>query len=346
MGEPETRLVTVPSSCSELVISTGSEITTSLPASNSVQPGSEPATSALALYDFWRTVDRSNNEHYAEEIACFMQRPAIQTILDRITLSDDKDTSSSALVPFWPFGYVYAAWNPLFPDLIKIGATMRQKPYMRVAELSTSGVPEPFQLVDSIACKDPFALEKEIHAHYNAVRKYGRKKEFFIVSREEILEYFHIMSFKATLLQSPASVIIGQDAKKRKQEETQDTNSQDKQQQDSQSAEHSQTHGENHVTRRHRKTFVMEEDEAKFKASIQNFINHNLQPSLDGTGFISARKLKKLFDSTTNSYQNINDIVFFKELKRQIVCSQFPGMVIYKRRGDIYGYAGLVTKQA
>ena len=42
------------------------------------------------------------------------------------------------LVPFLSFGYVCAAWNPLFHDLIKIGATLRHKPYMRVAKLSTS----------------------------------------------------------------------------------------------------------------------------------------------------------------------------------------------------------------
>ena len=98
-----------------------------------------------------------------------------------------------------PIGYVYAAWNPVFADLIKIGATMRRTPYIRVKELSGTGVPEPFQLIAYIPSKTPFALEREIHSHFDSVRKYGRKKEFFIISRSDIVEHFHIRSMNLML---------------------------------------------------------------------------------------------------------------------------------------------------
>ena len=310
MDEQTQSLMVVPAPCSELVVADGHETTTSSSITTTKLPVSEPTTNALALYDFWRTVDRSNNEHYAAEIACFMQRPAIQTILDRIALSDDKDTSSSALVPFWPFGYVYAAWNPLFPDLIKIGATMRQKPYMRVAELSTSGVPEPFQLVDSIACKDPFALEKEIHAHYNAVRKYGKKKEFFILSREDILEYFHVMSFKATLLQPPRT---GGDNHAKKQRRSETTGNQP-----------------GNVT-----SDPHENPTNELKDALKIFIDEHV--IAENNAKISTRKIMDAFIS--HGYRVTKETLFWAELSTQLK-EKFPN-VKSKRSKYARGYIGI-----
>ena len=93
-------------------------------------------------------------------------------------------------------GYVYVARNPLFGPLHKIGATMRT-PQIRVRELSGTGVPEPFEVVASIPSTNPFALEREIHAHYASVRKYGMKKEFFLVEEADIVAYFHSIAVRA-----------------------------------------------------------------------------------------------------------------------------------------------------
>ena len=87
------------------------------------------------------------------------------------------------------FGYCYAAWNPLFNELIKIGATMRT-PHIRLKELSGAGTPEPFELISSIRCSNPFKLERSIHRHFATKRKYGMKKEFFLVTKDEIAAYF------------------------------------------------------------------------------------------------------------------------------------------------------------
>jgi hypothetical protein len=90
---------------------------------------------------------------------------------------------------FQPTGYVYAAWNVFFGHLLKIGATMRT-PSIRLRELSGAGVPEPFELVAYIKTPNPFALEKTIHRHYDSVRKYGRSKEFFTLTREAAIAFF------------------------------------------------------------------------------------------------------------------------------------------------------------
>ena len=87
-------------------------------------------------------------------------------------------------------GYVYVAWNSLFPTLVKIGATSRQNPFLRLKELSTAGVPGRFELVCCMATMNPFQLEKQIHAFFKGKRSFGYRKEFFEVSVDEVVGYF------------------------------------------------------------------------------------------------------------------------------------------------------------
>ena len=93
-------------------------------------------------------------------------------------------------------GYCYVIWNRLFTDLLKIGMT-RRTPEIRIRELSGTGMPEPFEIVSILPCTNPVKMEREIHAHYASVRKYGRKKEFFMLGREEVTLYFRSLAVKA-----------------------------------------------------------------------------------------------------------------------------------------------------
>ena len=128
--------------------------------------------------------------------------PAIETVCiqDERLLEKDllwvKEQKISALgTQSKRHGFVYAAWNPCFPELIKIGATKRDTPYARLKELSGSNVPKPFELVTCLPSEDPFALEKTIHAHFKDVRilKGTRYCEFFCLTRETISEYFSLL---------------------------------------------------------------------------------------------------------------------------------------------------------
>lgn len=120
-----------------------------------------------------------------------MLDPEIQDILERVYESDANDVPVICAAGARPvLGHVYAAWNPLFGHLIKIGATTRQ-PYVRVEELSRlTGVPEPFHLVSSLHTTSPFVLEHEIHDHFASVRKYGKKKEFFLLDKPTVSNHF------------------------------------------------------------------------------------------------------------------------------------------------------------
>ena len=90
-------------------------------------------------------------------------------------------------------GHCYVAWNPLFSSLCKIGATTRA-PEVRVRELSRTSVPEPFQLIASFPCWEPFQVEKRIHTHFAAARKYGRRNEFFELERDVLIQYFALLA--------------------------------------------------------------------------------------------------------------------------------------------------------
>ena len=151
----------------------------------------------LNPYKFWHEVNRTDDVQYSLAVTGFLGQPPIQAILDNLSMLEDQESPLLSVcdgnIKEGSVGYVYAAWNPLFEDMIKIGATVR-RPFVRVAELAGSGVPKPFQLITSIPCTNPFKLEREIHTHFNSVRKYGRKKELFELTRSAIVKHFQSIS--------------------------------------------------------------------------------------------------------------------------------------------------------
>lgn len=59
-------------------------------------------------------------------------------------------------------GYVYILINHSMPGLLKIGKTIRDC-RVRARELSTTGVPTPFQVAFELFSEDHEALERTIH---------------------------------------------------------------------------------------------------------------------------------------------------------------------------------------
>jgi len=85
-------------------------------------------------------------------------------------------------------GFMYIAWNISWPDLVKIGATRRDSPFLRIKQLSGTSVPVSFQLVAAIITPDPFGLERRAKKQFKAQRILkdgdGRKTEFFRITKE------------------------------------------------------------------------------------------------------------------------------------------------------------------
>ena len=116
---------------------------------------------------------------------------------DRSIVLEEKDWIYKNATPHakTKFGYVYAAWNPCFEGLMKIGATMKDTPFERLKQLSGTSVPKSFELVACIPSLNPFALEKKAHAFFKdkRIRKDGRLTEFFKIDKETASDYINTL---------------------------------------------------------------------------------------------------------------------------------------------------------
>jgi len=101
-------------------------------------------------------------------------------------------TDEGCIAGTW-VGNVYAAKNPIFGLPVKIGATVKASPYMRLKELS-SCLPHSFQLLTCIQTTNPFALEKKVHDHFAAFSiekdNTNRNTKFFMVTEDDVHKYF------------------------------------------------------------------------------------------------------------------------------------------------------------
>lgn len=74
-------------------------------------------------------------------------------------------------------GYVYILVNPSMPGLIKVGRTLRDS-RMRARELSSTGVPTPFQVAFELFAEHHETLEAKVHIELTDFRV-NAAREFF-----------------------------------------------------------------------------------------------------------------------------------------------------------------------
>ena len=134
-----------------------------------------------------------------ETLSAFVLRNVIEFSRSQISLDEEswemaeqKEIEDARGSEYRVGGFVYAASNPFFGTLVKIGATTKT-PLERLKALSRTSVPEPFAMVAYIEAMEPFQLERQIHRHFSARRKYGRKNEFFDVPAMEIFHFFQML---------------------------------------------------------------------------------------------------------------------------------------------------------
>ena len=79
-------------------------------------------------------------------------------------------------------GFVYIMSNPAFADgRIKIGKSDRDPEDFRKAELSSSGVPEPFKVEYWAYVDNHHDIEKKVHHHFSQYRP-NKNRVFFTTS--------------------------------------------------------------------------------------------------------------------------------------------------------------------
>jgi hypothetical protein len=92
-------------------------------------------------------------------------------------------------------GGVYFAWSDCL-GCMKIGATRREDPGLRLRELSRH-VTSPFRLAAWLPTPTPFRLEARAHAHFAAqrIRAAGAGTEFFRIGDAEAAEFLIVADF-------------------------------------------------------------------------------------------------------------------------------------------------------
>ena len=92
-------------------------------------------------------------------------------------------------------GWLYVISSPSLPGLVKIGCTRRLNPALRVRELSSSSLPEPFHAHCFVFSDDCFELENNIHKYFDKERV-NPDREFFRIEPKEAIdvlkEIFHV----------------------------------------------------------------------------------------------------------------------------------------------------------
>ena len=89
-------------------------------------------------------------------------------------------------------GYVYIMINTAFPDLIKIGRTVK-KTEDRASELYTTGTPGKFIVIYELLVDNCIEIEKKAH-ELLADKRFSENREFFKVSPKEAIDLLKSIS--------------------------------------------------------------------------------------------------------------------------------------------------------
>lgn len=84
-------------------------------------------------------------------------------------------------------GWLYVITSPSLPGLTKLGCTRRLNPSIRIKELSSSSLPEPFHAHCFVFSDDCFELENNIHKYFDKERV-NPDREFFRIEPKEAID--------------------------------------------------------------------------------------------------------------------------------------------------------------
>lgn len=84
-------------------------------------------------------------------------------------------------------GWLYVITSPSLPGLCKIGCTKRLNPSIRVRELSSSSLPEPYHAHCFVFSDDCFELESQMHKYFDKERV-NPDREFFRIEPKEAVD--------------------------------------------------------------------------------------------------------------------------------------------------------------
>lgn len=89
-------------------------------------------------------------------------------------------------------GWLYVISSPSLPGMVKIGCTRRLVPMVRVKELSSSSLPEPFKAHCFVFSDDCFELESNMHKFFDD-KRVAPDREFFYTTPKKAIEVLREM---------------------------------------------------------------------------------------------------------------------------------------------------------
>lgn len=84
-------------------------------------------------------------------------------------------------------GWLYVISSPSLPGLVKVGVTRQLNPVMRIRQLSSSSLPEPFRAHCFVFSDDCFELESQMHKYFDEERV-NPDREFFRIEPKEAID--------------------------------------------------------------------------------------------------------------------------------------------------------------
>lgn len=135
-----------------------------------------------------------------ERAKLFEEKKAMNIAFDKALTDDERNRIKSKLASIdkrldsiayreshSKAGWLYVISSPSLPRLVKLGATRRLNPTIRVKELSSSSLPEPFKAHCFVFSDDCFELENNIHKYFDK-KRVNPDREFFRIEPKEAID--------------------------------------------------------------------------------------------------------------------------------------------------------------
>lgn len=127
---------------------------------------------------------------YEQSLAKALTEQERQEFEDKLREIDKREQDIDYRINNSRAGYLYIVSTPAMPGILKLGATRRLNPLVRVQELSSASTPFPFVCHGLVFSDDVFTLETQVHNYFDTKRtnKENKHKEFFNITPNEAIQ--------------------------------------------------------------------------------------------------------------------------------------------------------------
>ena len=129
-------------------------------------------------------------KHYTQLLGRTIDEAEQEQIKAKLSEIDKREADVDYRLENAKAGWLYVISSPALQGMVKLGATRRLNPFIRIRELSSASIPYPFVCHGLVFSDDVFALENSVHQHFDEqrVNKSNGHKEFFEITPKEAID--------------------------------------------------------------------------------------------------------------------------------------------------------------